>query len=703
MVFPTRALVALSVSAVLTARAAPLAAERTLVLSKKQLASSEPAHTFSFSARGDERLTRARVSVVIDGTAAPSVRAVELEVNGERAGRFEAGLSPGAHGVEIGPALLRPHNALTVRLHTQPQGGCGEVPPGAWRVVKSLGLSTEGERITLPDELALLPLPFVDPGVDRRATVPVVLGSEPTADRARLALVVASWLGLHGVPLRFQLYARELPASNAVVLLDAADEAAALGIEAASGPAIRMADHPQGHGKLLVVSGNAPGELEAAVRALANGTVTLAGPMVLPDASAGSPPSPSVGRSWLPLGGAVAIAEGDVAQSLSHAGTGSGTIAVRFRLPPDTWLWPTESVPLDLVYAVAGRGVTPPRLDVELNGSFLATLPEIEPQAKERIQRARLRVHREQLRGSNELVLHVSYPLEAGACRRGTERQARVRLLPETAIHLDDAVRFVRLPDLRSFVDDGFPYSLHPDLAGTAVVLPPRPSLAELATAMSFVAHVASVTGRAGTDVTVMTADRLQSEPALDKDLLIVAAEDRMAALEAWAHRLPLAFGPGGPRAQTVASSGLLSWMDAARVRAEVQRAERALAGLEAYSAAIGFESPLSPLRAAVLITASSSRALPSVDELRSAVEEAAGPADVLVASGGRSWAFRLGPRFGRGELGRWTALRWALAERWWSLLPALLFGAVLLGGPVHLGLSRRVRARLNAGNGERR
>jgi hypothetical protein len=92
---------------------------------------------------------------------------------------------------------------------------------------------------------------------------------------------------------------------------------------------------------------------------------------------------------------------------LGHEGAAPATLSLRFRVAPDLWIWPADALTLDLGWSERlPAGVEPPRLDVEVNGYFLATLPR-PPGPGEHASRARLRIPREHMRGFNELLVHV--------------------------------------------------------------------------------------------------------------------------------------------------------------------------------------------------------------------------------------------------------------------------------------------------------
>ena len=62
----------------------------------------------------------------------------------------------------------------------------------------------QASPVPLPNELALLPIPFFDRGYDKDATIAVVLAGTPAPADARLAGLVAQWFAIDApIPLRF--------------------------------------------------------------------------------------------------------------------------------------------------------------------------------------------------------------------------------------------------------------------------------------------------------------------------------------------------------------------------------------------------------------------------------------------------------------------------------------------------------------------
>ncbi|MFL5271060.1 MAG: cellulose biosynthesis cyclic di-GMP-binding regulatory protein BcsB, partial [Anaeromyxobacteraceae bacterium] len=673
-----------------------------LPLTEAQRASSAPVLELPFVARADEEIAGARVHVSFapPPAGAPALRGVEVLVNDERVALLppEAVARGEERAVAVEPDRLASRNLLTLRLLGAEGRG---VVPGAWRAVKAIRLDLDTTPAALPNDLALLPLPFIDRGYDSAATVPIVIAGEPTPERVRLAAVVASWLALDApVPLGFDARVGALPDGRALVLVDSAADASRLGLEPPAGPAIRMVDHPLHPGsnaKLVAVGGRDLAELSGAVEALTAREARLVGEAVpLPAVAPRPPAQPYSAPRWLPAGREVPFSEYPEGGTPSHEGTSAATLAVRFRVAPDLWIWPTEFVVLDLGWSQRlPPGIAAPRLDVEVNGYFLATLPA-PGGAGEATRHVRLRIPREHMRGFNELRLYVRYPDPDAAARAPAGPPPRVAIAGDSVLHLEGLSHFARLPDVALFAYDGFPFTRVPDLGETAVLLPDRPTPAELADVFSIAARCAQVTGRAATRATFLAAGVAPDAALVGKDLLVVGGADDQPLLARWRSSLPLAFGrgaavqaPSGPRALLDLAGGIGALLDR-------RRAGAVLRGATDPAAILGIESPLSPGRSALFVAARSGAALPPLAaflgyaESRSLVAD-----DVLLLERGQRWMFRIGPSFGRGALDGWTRLRWFLANHWLLLLPLLGLGVAVLGPLVRHAVSARMRERL--------
>jgi Bacterial cellulose synthase subunit len=665
----------------------------------------------SFGARADEELTGADFRIELARTAADGGGAppIEVVVNDDRIALLppDQVARGGTFELPIDPRLLAPRNRLAVRM--LPQGGaCGAVA-GGWRRVRAMGMALRSAPVALPDDLALLPLPFLDRGFDAAATVPIVIAGAPTPERVRLAALVASWIALEApVPVRFEAHTGPLPDGRAVVLVDDRAGAERVGLEPLAGPEVRMLDHPAhpaSNVKLVVVGGRDPAEARAAVERLASGGVRLAGREVrlgpAPPAPAATPYS---APRWIPPGRVVPFSDMPGTAVLAHDGTGPATLSRRFRVAPDLWIWPADFVVLDLGWSERiPTGAPAPRLDVELNGEFLATLPRATGPG-EHARRARLRIPREHVRGFDELLVHVRYP-EHDPCSAGRDAPdpPRVELAGDSVLHLEALSHFAPQPDVALFAYDGWPFTRLPDLSETTVVLPESPSEAELSLVLSVAGRLAQVTGRAGTGATFVVGARAGEEELAGRDLLVVGADGDNPLLSSWAARFPIAVERGGARVRRPdARLANLDLLGGAGPLLDLRRAERTLATAREVGAIAGIESPVTPGRTVVAVTATTPDAIPPLGEFLGYAESRGRGGDLLVLTAGRRSLFQIGPTFPRGELPPWTRFRWFLAGHWLVLVPAIAASAVALARILKGALAARMRDRLAVGEGAR-
>lgn len=642
---------------------------------------------FPFSARADEELTGAAVRVAFAGR----VEAVEVLVNDERVAFLSGGAVPAAD-IPVPRKLLADRNTLSLRLRDR-QGRCVARPSG-WSALESVGVVVTANPVPLPDELALLPLPFFDRGYDTSATIPVVLPRPPSRAEVRLASLVASWFAVDApIPLSFDAQVGELPDGRAIVLLAGAADASKLGLAPPAGPSIRMMDHPrhpQSNVKLLVIGGRDADELRDAVESLASRTPRLAGKEVpLQRAPPQPPAAPDSAPRWVPSGKPVPFSKYPAGGVFAHEGSTPATLSVRFRVPPDLWIWPAEFVLLDLGYSERiPEGVVPPRLDVEMNGYFLTTLPRAHGK-----DRARLRIPREHMRGFNQLLVHVHYP-EPDPCAAPSSSSPggeppRVEIAADSVLHIESASHFASLPDVSAFAFDGVPFTRVPDLGDTAVVLPDAPAPAELSMALSVLGQLAQITGRVGTRAAFLPP----SENPRDKDVLAIGTPDDNPLIARWSGSLPLAFQ--GKSARVQRTTRALDLLGGPEPLLDAQRADELISRAGEVAAIEGAESPVSPGRAAVVITGTS---LPPFSSFLGYAQSRGRRGDLLVLSNGERALFHIGGAFDRGHLDAWTRARWFLATHWLALPPLLLAGALLLAAQARRTLARKMRARLSLG-----
>jgi hypothetical protein len=248
---------------------------------------------------------------------------------------------------------------------------------------------------------------------------------------------------------------------------------------------------------------------------------------------------------------------------------------------------------------------------------------------------------------------------------------------------------FASLPDVSAFAFDGFPFTRVPDLGETALVLPERPTPAELSMALSVFGQLAQITGRVGTRASFPAP----TETPRDKDVLAIGTAEDNALVARWAPGLPFALQ--GKSARVQRSLRPLDLLGGPEPQQEAGRASDLLARAGDVAAIASAESPVSPGRTAVVITGTR---LPRFADFLGYAQSRGRGGDLLVLAGGERAMFRIGGSFGRGELDAWTRARWFLATHWLALPPLILAGALALAAQGRRLLARRMRARLALG-----
>ena len=341
-------------------------------------------------------------------------------------------------------------------LHRAPRG----LPRAA---VRRRG--AQGQPGAAPRRALALAAAVLRPRLRRRRHRAGGLRAAADSGRRGLAAIIAGWFAVSApIPLTFEAHVGALPESRAIVLIGSAADAQALGIAPLDGPLIRVVNHPRhpaSNVKLLVIGGRTQEELRVAAEALAVRSTQLAG-QELRLLRAKTPPlaAPYSAPRWVPSEREVHFSEYPEGGTLIHEGNKPATLSVRFRVAPDLWIWPRDLVTLDLGWSErVPQGTPAPRLDVELNGFFLATLPSGKAHG-----RVRLHIPREHMRGFNELLVHVHYP-EPDPCAPIALSQGdppRVAIDGTSVLHLEGLQHYADLPDVSLFAFDGFPFSRVP-------------------------------------------------------------------------------------------------------------------------------------------------------------------------------------------------------------------------------------------------
>jgi cellulose synthase (UDP-forming) len=479
--------------------------------------------------------------------AAPLVTAnearLELTLNGTAIGTVT--LTPGLDEqteVILPTDLLTTDNTLIFQLQGTCQA-CARVHK-AWVTLDAHSILVfTGTKLALPNDLALLPIPFFDSAGQRSWSLPVVFAERPETDALQAASIVASWFGIfsdfRGV--QFPVSLADLPSGNAVVLaLRNSALAASLSLPSQPGPLIAIRDNPRDpYGKLLILAGDRADDLLQAARALVtrNNYQSHTDAVRVHDVNLPTYAEYSSPR-WLTTDKPADIGTYTTAEHLELRG--SGSINVYFRLPPDLFLPARQSVPLRLNYEYSG---VPENADaglhVRLNGHDIDTI---------RLRPTVARVHESEVVRlptsrfqpfTNALTIDFYFGSETPA-----DGRQYAALHPDSTLDLSELPHSVLLPRLELFGDAGYPFTKWPDLSGTAIVLPDTTSTTDYEAVLDMAGFCGAQTGAPATGLTLTDADHV--ETVQNKDLVLVGSIATQPLFAEWQHMMPVSLTPDG-------------------------------------------------------------------------------------------------------------------------------------------------------------
>jgi cellulose synthase (UDP-forming) len=631
--------------------------------------------------------------------SAPSLRAneaqLELTLNGAEVGSIA--LSPGSAQQTEFPLptdLLTNDNTLTFRLQGKCESCASKRAPWVTLDPHSTVILS-GTRLSLANDLSLLPLPFFDPSGLRSWSLPVVFGDSPDDVALEGAALAASWLGVlsdvRGV--QFPVSVGEFPNGNALVFaLRDSHLLEGLALPTGAGPLLAMRDNPRDpYGKLLIVTGENSDDLLAGARALtsANWWPHVSGvrakPVSLPARQAYDAPR------WLRADRASAIGTYTTAERLKLQGTGS--ISLYFRLPPDLFLRARQSVPLLLKYQY--RGVpdgAQAALHVRLNGKDIDSI-HLKSSSNPVEQSVVFRLPTGSLLAYTN-TLTVDFYFE-----RNTPQQD---VRPSFAIDRDSSLDLrgiphsVVLPRLELFADAGYPFTQRPDLSRTAVIMPNAPTSAEYETLLDMAGFFGAQTGALASGLTITGDDHL--DRAQEKDLVLIGTPDSQPLLREWAGQMPLGLSGSEMRVNESEPSTLLLHPEWPFREYDGRRLRRQLGGNTNFDTIVeSFVSPLRADRLVVAIVPSGPSAMEAVRALFTPAERQ-GPVygGVAVSQNARFESFLVGTlAYHAGDLDRYQYSTVFLIEKYWLVPLFVLLLAIVIVAWVRWSTERVAEQRL--------
>ncbi len=664
--------------------------------------------TVSYITRADQVIAQATLKVAFETPKSgrpDDILALEIWVNGATVTTIAApDLKPGlgAHVIPIDPALMSYDNSIIFKLITTrepPFENC--VAPKTWSLISHESyLEVTLARLPVINDLAVLPMPFIDPIADRRnkVEIPVVLGSFGSEDAMRAAFITSSYMGLHGVPeLSFPVSVAGYPDRHAVVIATS-DELAAMGIAPVTGPTLRLMDNPVRSGvKLLIVAGRTYAEAVVAAQALAMGDIGVGGAEYVVTPEAANRERPKAADDWLDAGQVVKLGDLEGGDNLIVRGRNDARFEIKFKIKPDVFFWPQNGIPMLFQFEQKiAEGARPSNVTVEINGHFVRIVQRPSQWPSRGMREMRFNLPRAYLRAHNELIISSEFEPDMNGCPIDHPDEYTA-VGADSYLDLRGATSFNALPDISKLTRDGHPLQKSADLSETAMIMPPSPTSAEMAALMAVGAHLAYVTAYPGIGVTVHTSNKIPQK--LDKHVVVIGSADNQPLLNEWTYAMPAHFEKSVLKVREPTTlEKALAKISGRDITSDVQQARVFQQGNgEGMGAIVSFESPLMPLRTAFVVTANQDGSMPNLMGIARVDQVNDRRCDLVVSKGGQTRAFFIGRTYSVGELSWWRRVLWFFSIHSLLLFPLLVFCSMIFGAFILAYVQRREKLRLEA------
>ena len=680
---------------------------RQQVLSLRDLGANSPIRllgvqgegSLPFSVRRDELATDGKIDVsfAYSPSLIPELSHLSVLLNGEVLGSIPLPrdkASGQTATLAISPVLFQQDNRILFRFIGHYTLGCEDpLHSSLWLVLSNTSaLSIQLQKLTLANDLALLPAPFYDPKDMQALTLPFVFAGRPSPATLQAAGITASWFGKLAsykgatFPVSFD----SVPTTNAVVFATNAEKPSGIALPALSGPTISIVNNPNNaESKLLLVMGRTPEELAAAAQTLALGSVALSGQTQI----VGTPEMPQRkaydAPRWIAMDRPVRFGELVQPTDLQGNGLVFGLLTVNFRTAPDIFVWGNTGIPLDVRYrypAGTWLNFADSRLDVSINNSYLRSLPlsqeGVVQQVKDIISpdfvlnQQSVRVPPYYIFGQNQLQFYYDLrPMKRGECQDVLPNNVQESIDPDSTIDLSGTERFTTLPNLAFFVHSGYPFTKFADLSQTAVVIPDQATPTDVQTYLTLMGMMGDSTGFPVARVSVVTAAGV--DQVANKDLIVLGALARQPLIAKWTDNARMRIEDGRLRvAMTSPIDRVYTTLDP-NARHERERVDQLLVQQgDNLATMIGMESPLSSGRTVIMITGSTpEKQMAVLNTFRNRELNPLIQGDLMVASPDKVTSFRVGSEYTVGRLPTMTKIRW-----WFGNSPLLLILCTLVG-----------------------
>jgi cellulose synthase (UDP-forming) len=474
----------------------------------------------------------------------PQISHIKLLVNGTLFATVQPtpGQSGGSEGRDseaeftIPPDLLAHNNTLTVEFIGHYTMVC-EDPANTtlWaRVHRNTYLDIRGDLVPSADDLAHLPIPFLDQAVTQPPSIPLVFASQPSLKAIQAAGIVSSYFGMmsEGRAVRFPVHFGALPQGNVIVVAEGSGSLpAGLSFPNINAPTVAMRTNPNDpFGKVLIVAGaNAEQTLIAARAVALHSQMLSGGQSIVETLQLPGKRQPDDAPRWARTDQTISL--WNYATSEQMQGDGTAPLIVNFRIPPDIFYDDRPNALLKLVYRYNSIPIGPiSSLQVRINNVYLDSVPLVPGQQASQTAQKDLPVPVVNLSPfSNTLSFDFTFQfLKAPDCKDSTPVNMQGAILGDSYLDLRGYPHYAPLPNLETFANAGFPFTRLADLGETTVVLPPTPTEQEIEAFVTLMGHFSRQTGYPALRVVVARPNALRAG-AMDDFLILGTGDDQPA------------------------------------------------------------------------------------------------------------------------------------------------------------------------------
>jgi cellulose synthase (UDP-forming) len=601
--------------------------------------------------------------------------------------------------ISIPSELLATENTVVFQLSGKCVSCTGGDAASPWTTI-GIGteLSLNGTRLSIANELRLLPQPFFDRSVQRVWNLPFVLPANPDSTLLAAASVVASKFGelsdFRGV--QFTVSRDQLTSGNCVIV-------ATLGspllqrfdVAGINGPAIAMRNNPiDPFGKVLLILGSDSAQALTAARSFASGDFSRGGDTALLNSAKDfSTVEAYSAPRWHSNERPSGIGEYTTQESLRVYG--SGSIDLFFRLPPDLYHVGRTEVPVQLKYQFGGIDPgTKGELAIRLNGVFIGSI-QLSPEGAGVIHTDRVLLPVRSLNAYSNTIT-ADFLFEGNSSPSNPQYG---QILRETQLELVNVRHSTMMPKLELFSQAGYPFTIHSDLSNSVVVMPTTPGNAEIELLLNMMGFFGAQTGSPALLVTVTDPESVTHYA--NRDLVVLGSVFDQPLVTSWSRSLPIQVTEAGARL------GLpTSWMERVQPDSPINAMDRQLAtSLLSQDAVIdgyveGFESPLNPGHSVVML-------IPRDPNNTSVLSTLFAPSirkgnvygTVSIAQNGIFQSFHIAQNTYRaGRLSAFDFTMLTFTRYYWFIPVFMLIGALIAGVLLDGAVERQAWRRLNPG-----